>query len=142
MMKRFTIFTFIWIIGLNMASAWSQINTNLFVEAGKMVAVPVVEHVDTWLTMIQNFLTGAVAVIAALLGVWGKLKSNKATESNVINSVLIQEIEKIATPSGKQNIAGAARDAGVGDSLHEAVKANTPASDTVPVVTLTPEVKL
>lgn len=96
-----------------------------------VVVQPTVERVESWLKVAEDFLAGALAVIVALLGVWGKLKSKRAAESEAITGVLIQEIQKIATKEIKDDISSAARDAGVSDSLHAAVKANTASTPAV-----------
>lgn len=145
-MKRYFPDLLIWLVclALFLMTAWPATNlSSEYRQPGdvlvrmandtNVVVLPVVEKVQTWLQVAQNILTGALTVIAALLAVWGKLRSNKATESGTIASVLIQEIQKVASKEFKDNIADAAREAGVGDALHSKVKDETDSSSVFPI---------
>lgn len=162
-MKRFTILCAIWVVGLCflLGAAWAQLaptpsNITALVQSSEYrqpgdvllrmanstnaVVLPVIEKAQTWLGVVNNFLAGALAIVAALLGALAKFKSSKASESGTINSVLIQEIQKVATKDFKDRIASAARDAGVSDALHLKVKEETPSAPLEPPSHLIPVV--
>lgn len=88
-------------------------------------APPIQQRVETWLTTAKDWVSGALVIIAALLAWLANANRNKAAESGTIATVLIKEIQKVATKGFKNDIADAAREAGVSDSLHAAVKENT-----------------
>lgn len=113
----------------------SNQSTNVLTSAPSVISsyrdpAIVVERVETWLATIQNWLTGAVTFLAALLAWWGKRGNDRAATL----PVLIRAIENFDSAALKANIKADAEDKGVDDALHEAVRENTSVSPSEPKV--------
>lgn len=101
---------------------------NVLVRDTNIVTLPAVQGVESWLGTIQNWLTGAAALVAALLGWWGKRGNDRA---NTL-PILIRAIENFDSQLLKDNIKADAKDKGVDVALHDAVRENTSIGHTNP----------